>query len=166
MTRLRTSIFLTDLLPGPLPKKMRSTTLLIQMRHSPNPSPCKCTPSSSALSYLDVYAGYYSIPCAKIITRPGSTSTSSLMCALSQLSTRTACFPANQMSVRLHYVTYSPCPFFAHLESGDRRNYHRSSYCSASSPANSTPGASDARGSSPSGRPVCAVDNLTRTVLA
>lgn len=41
-----------------------------------------------------LFSKHYSIPCAKIITRPGSTSTSSLMCALSQLSTRTACFPA------------------------------------------------------------------------
>lgn len=37
----------------------------------------------------------YSTPCANIMTNPGSTITSSLMCGLSQLNTNTACLPVD-----------------------------------------------------------------------
>lgn len=38
----------------------------------------------------------YSMPWAKIMTRPGSIMTSSIICRLSQLSTSTACLPVNK----------------------------------------------------------------------
>lgn len=45
----------------------------------------------------------YSMPCAKIITRPGSTIMSSLMCALSQASTSTACLPGTRLHTQFSY---------------------------------------------------------------
>lgn len=107
----------------------------------------------------------YSMPCAKIITRPGSTRTSSLICALSQLSTSTACLPVihkktkvlSVWSVLLVSIRIHP-----YLECDDTRNYRRSFDCSVASPANLVRAANVVHGSSPSNRPRCAEDNPTR----
>lgn len=50
------------------------------------------------LHFFWKWEGFYSTPCANIITSPGSTITSSLMCGLSQLNTNTACLPGFKQS--------------------------------------------------------------------
>lgn len=72
----------------------------------------------------------------------------------------------DSIAVGLPHSTVTLCllsPLVAHLESADKRSYHRSVYYSAASPRSSVRVAIAVHDSSPSGHPGCAAGNQTRT---